>query len=292
MCHWREPYYCHPRVYQGLPNQLFHNNGNGTFTDVSEASGIRRSIGKGMGIAFGDFNGDNRIDVFVANDSLPNFLFENQGNGKFREVGVETGVAYLSRGTPVAGMGADFRDFDDDGFEDIAADAMYFDTFPLFRNRGKPSMFSDETESSGVAQATHQLTGWGMGLFDFDNDGHKDLFFATSHFPGSDPFVHARRDCQSRAAQQRQPVLRRCFRTGRTGLPADGALPGAAFADLRQRWPRGRRRIRHQWPGEAVPQCFAGRRPLDCHPPRRHEEQPAGPRRQGSNHFTKRSIQI
>jgi enediyne biosynthesis protein E4 len=184
-------FYCHPRVYKGLPNQLFHNNRDGTFTDVSESSGIRASVGKGMGVAFGDFDGDGLLDIFVANDSVPNFLFHNLGGGKFKETALETGVAYLSHGNAVAGMGADFRDFDDDGLEDIVLDAMYFDTFPLFHNRGKPAYYVDDTASSGLAIGTRNLTGWGMGMYDFDNDGYKDLFFATSHFPGSEPYVHS-----------------------------------------------------------------------------------------------------
>jgi hypothetical protein len=186
-----KPYYCHPRVYKPLPNQLFHNNRDGTFSDMSDASGVRGSLGKGMGLAFGDFNGDGRPDVFVANDSLPNFLFENLGNGKFKEVALETGVAYAFHGKAIAGMGADFRDLDDDGRDDIVLDGMYFDTFPLYRNLGKPKFFVDETASSGLAAATHPLTGWGLGIYDLDNDGHKDLFFATSHFPGSEPYTHS-----------------------------------------------------------------------------------------------------
>ena len=186
-----KPFYCHPRVYPPLPNQLFHNNHDGTFTDVSEPSGIRAHRGKGMGVAFGDFNNDGLPDIFVTNDSVPNFLFENLGNGKFKEVAVERGVAYAFHGNAVAGMGVDFRDFNNDGLDDIALDAMYFDTFPLYRNTGKPNYFVDETIASGLAFATRNLTGWGMGLFDFDNDGHKDLFFAASHFPGSEPHVHS-----------------------------------------------------------------------------------------------------
>jgi hypothetical protein len=182
-----KPFYCHPRVYAPLPNRLFHNNHDGTFTDVSESSGISRSLGKAMGVAFGDFNGDGLTDIFVSNDSVPNFLFENLGSGKFREVAIEKGVAYAFHGNAIAGMGADFRDFDDDGLEDIVLDGMYFDTFPLYRNLGKPKFFADETVSSGLAGATHELTGWGLGMFDLDNDGHKDLFFAASHFPGSGP---------------------------------------------------------------------------------------------------------
>jgi hypothetical protein len=180
-------FYCDPRVYRPLPNRLFHNDRNGVFSDVSESSGISRSPGKAMGVAFGDFNNDGLTDIFVANDSVPNFLFENLGGGKFKEVASEKGVAYAADGNAIAGMGADFRDFDDDGLEDIVLDGMYFNTFPLYRNLGKPSFFTDVTASSGVASPTYELTGWGLGMFDFDNDGCKDLFFATSHFPGSGP---------------------------------------------------------------------------------------------------------
>jgi hypothetical protein len=184
-------YYCHPRVYKGLPNRLFHNNHHGAFTDVSASSGIGDSVGKGMGVAFGDFNGDGLTDVFVANDSVPNFLFQNLGNGKFKEVALATGVAYNAPGNAVAGMGADFRDFNNDGLDDIALDAMYWDGFTLYRNRGSPNFFADATVSSGVVLATRNLTGWGMGMYDFDNDGYKDLFYAASHFPGSEPQVHS-----------------------------------------------------------------------------------------------------
>ena len=178
-------FYCHPRVYQPLPNRLFHNNHDGTFTDVPESSGISRSLGKAMGVAFGDFDGDGLPDIFVTNDSIPNFLFENLGNGRFREEALDRGVAYAFHSNAIGGMGADFRDFDDDGLEDIALDGMYFDTFPLNRNLGRTKSFSDETVPRGLAQATHELTGWGMGMFDFDDDGDKDLFFAASHFTGS-----------------------------------------------------------------------------------------------------------
>jgi len=140
-----------------------------------------------LAVAFGDFNGDGLTDVFVTNDSVPNFLFENLGNGKFKEVALEKGVAYAVHGNAIAGMGADFRDFDDDGLEDIVLDGMYFETFPLYRNVGPPRFFADETGSSRLASATQELTGWSLGMFDFDNDGRKDLFFAASHFPGSGP---------------------------------------------------------------------------------------------------------
>jgi hypothetical protein len=175
--------YCHPDNYQGLPNQLFHNNGDGTFTDVSVKSGIAKYIGKGMGVAFADFNQDGFTDVFVANDSVRNFLFQNQGDGTFKEIGLQAGVALADHGNAIAGMGVDFRDYNNDGLPDVVVTGMLNDTYLLFRNQGKALLFDDRTISSGLALATSQLTGWGMGMYDFDNDGFKDLFFANSHFP-------------------------------------------------------------------------------------------------------------
>ncbi len=170
--------YCSPDSYTGQPNMLFHNNGDGTFTDVSEASGIGKYVGKGMGVVFADYDGDGFTDVFVSNDTYRNFLFHNNGDGTFREVGTVTGVAYNENGKSIAGMGADFRDVDNDGRPDIFVVGMIGDTFPLFRNRGRD--FTDITASSGVSVATGRLTAWGAGIVDFDNDGWKDLFAACS----------------------------------------------------------------------------------------------------------------
>ncbi|MGC2658797.1 MAG: CRTAC1 family protein [Bryobacteraceae bacterium] len=172
----RVPSYCSPDKYQGLPNFLYHNNGDGTFTDASEASGIGRLIGKGMGVAFADYDGDGFPDVFIANDTFRNFLFHNNRDGTFSEQGVVAGVAFNQDGKSIAGMGADFRDTDNDGRPDIFVTGMLRDTFPLFRNRGK--FFEDVTNQTGVARASERLTGWGNGIFDFDNDGYKDLFVA------------------------------------------------------------------------------------------------------------------
>ena len=183
------PIYCHPNDYPGLVNQLFHNNHDGTFTDVSEASGIGRYVGKGMGVAFADFDGDGFTDIFVANDSVRSLLFRNQGDGTFKEIGLEAGVALREDGSPVAGMGADFRDFDNDGLPDLVVSDMLNDTFLLFRNLGKRSQFDDWGERSGIQAGTRQLTGWGLGMYDFDNDGWKDLFFALSHFPNLERFI-------------------------------------------------------------------------------------------------------
>jgi hypothetical protein len=172
-----QPDYCHPRLYHGLPDSLFHNNHDGTFTDVSQSSGIRKSIGKGMGIGVADFDGDGWPDLFVANDTTPNFLFHNRGNGTFSEIGVEAGVAYTDRGLAVSGMGVDAKDLDNDGRPDIFETALVGETMPFFRNLGE-NLFEDKTLVSTLAAATLSKTGWSNGAFDFNNDGWKDLFAA------------------------------------------------------------------------------------------------------------------
>jgi hypothetical protein len=182
-------FYCHPNAYRGLPNQLFHNNRDGTFTDVSRTSGIAQHIGKGMGVAFADFDGDGFTDVFVANDSVRNFLFRNRGDGTFQEMGLEAGVAFRQDGAAIAGMGADFRDFDNDGLPDLVVSGMINDGFQLFRNLGKRRLFDDVGQASGLLAGTRQMTGWSLGMYDFDNDGWKDLFFALSHFPALDRYL-------------------------------------------------------------------------------------------------------
>jgi len=171
--------YCHPRYYEGLPNQLYHNNGNGTFTDVSKSSGITASIGKGMGVAFLDYDLDGRLDIFVANDTVPNFLFHNEGGGHFREVGLRAGVAFNEDGRALSSMGVDARDIDNDGLEDVWVAANASETFPLFRNLGK-GLLMDITYPSGIGRQVMSATGWSNGIFDFNNDGHKDLFASCS----------------------------------------------------------------------------------------------------------------
>ena len=189
-CGTRErPFYCHPRAYEGLPGQLFHNNRNGTFTDVSLASGIGRHIGKGMGVSFGDIDGDGLTDIFVANDSVRNFLFRNRGEGTFQEIGLEAGVALRDDGFAIAGMGADFRDFDNDGKPDLVVSGILNDSFQLFRNLGGIKGFDDEAQRTGLAMGTRQFTGWGLGMYDFDNDGWKDLFFSLSHLSQLDRYL-------------------------------------------------------------------------------------------------------
>ena len=182
-------FYCHPRSYEGLPGQLYHNNHDGTFTDVSKASGIGRHIGKGMGVVFADMDGDGLMDIFVANDSVRGFLFHNQGKGKFEEIGLEAAVALREDGNPIAGMGADFRDFDNDGKPDLVVSGIINDSFLLFRNPNKGISFEDYAQRTGLLMATRQLTGWSLGMFDFDNDGWKDLFFGLSHLAELDQYL-------------------------------------------------------------------------------------------------------
>jgi len=167
--------YCSPDSYSGLPNLLFHNNGDGTFTDVSESSGILKHVGKGMGVAFADYDGDGFTDVFVANDTYRNFLFHNNGDGTFTETGIVSGVAYSESGKSVAGMGVDFRDVDNDGRPDIFMTDMFGEGFLLFRNLGN-GIFEDTTNASHIRGQAMRLTGWGTGIYDFDNDGWKDIF--------------------------------------------------------------------------------------------------------------------
>jgi hypothetical protein len=167
--------YCHPRNYKGLPNSLFRNNRDGTFTDVSQPSGIRAHVGKGMGLGIADFDGDGWTDIFVANDTEPNFLFHNLANGTFEEIGFVAGAAYPETGRALSGMGADARDLDDDGRPDIFHTALQSETMPVFHNMGNMS-FIEVTARAGVSSLSLSRSGWSNAIEDFNNDGRKDLF--------------------------------------------------------------------------------------------------------------------
>jgi hypothetical protein len=168
--------YCAPGNFKGTANILYRNNGDGTFTDVSAASHIDKYIGKGMGLAFADYDNDGFTDVFISNDTYQNFLLHNNGDGTFTDVALEAGVAYTADGGFVAGMGTDFRDLNNDSLPDIFHTAMFGNTFPLYKNTG--GQFEDVTEVSGMTAFSRRITAWGCGAFDFDNDGWKDLFTA------------------------------------------------------------------------------------------------------------------
>ena len=171
---------CTPALYKGEANILYHNNGDGTFTDVSAETGIGRHVGKGMSAAIADYDGDGFIDILVTNDREPNFLFHNAAGKKFTEVGVESAVALTQDGMAVSNMGADFRDLDNDGWPDVAIAALQGETFPLFFNSGR-GFFVESSYQAGIGYASRQMSGWSVGAYDFDNDGYKDLFTANSH---------------------------------------------------------------------------------------------------------------
>ncbi|MBV8867433.1 MAG: CRTAC1 family protein [Acidobacteriaceae bacterium] len=172
--------YCHPDNFKPVSDYLFHNNGDGTFTDVSARSHIAASPGKGLGVVFADFNNRGRLDISVANDSFPQFLFLNNGDGTFTENGVAAGVAFTDDGKTFAGMGTDAADVDDDGKPDIVTTALSNETYGYFHNLGN-GMFNYDTGVSRLGEITRPYGGWGMRVFDYDNDGSKDLFFANSH---------------------------------------------------------------------------------------------------------------
>lgn len=180
--------YCHPDSYRGQPPQLYRNRRDGTFVDVSSRAGVGDVIGKGMGLAVADFDGDGNQDVFVANDNSRNFLFRNRGNGSFREEGIPLGVAFNGDGRYISGMGADYRDFDGDGLPDIVMTGLKRETFEIFRNMGG-QYFEDVSAASNVLALSRRWSGWSCSLADFDNDGHRDFFTANGDLDigGSQP---------------------------------------------------------------------------------------------------------
>jgi enediyne biosynthesis protein E4 len=173
------PDYCHPKMYKPTPNQLFINNGDGTFRDASVEWGIRAHPGKGMGGAAADFNLDGKMDIFVANDKAFNWLFRNKG-GAFDEVGFDANVALREDGIFISGMGVDFRDLDNDGYPDIVVVALNNETFPIYRNTGKGN-FVEVTEESGMTLLSLPMAGYSPTIADFDNDGWKDIFVSRGH---------------------------------------------------------------------------------------------------------------
>lgn len=173
----RDRSYCHPDKYRAEPILLYHNNGDGTFADVTAQAGLSKVLGKGMGIAVADYDGDGLPDIFIANDNDRNLLMHNLGGGKLKEVGMEAGIAYNGDGRQISGMGADFRDFDGDGLPDILMTGLRGETFELFRNNGKGA-FEEASASSGLLALSQPWSGWSCGLVDLDNDGRLDVFIA------------------------------------------------------------------------------------------------------------------
>ncbi len=171
--------YCHPDVYDGLTSLLYRNNGDGTFADVSQSSGIAAHVGKGLGVVAADLDSDGWIDLYVANDSVRNLLFHNRGDGTFVEIGVGMGVAFDDAGRPQAGMGTAAGDFDGDGRLDLIVTNLDQEYNNLYRNTG--SLFVDVAYATGFAPPSLPLVGWGTEWFDMENDGDLDVLVVNGH---------------------------------------------------------------------------------------------------------------
>lgn len=212
-------HYCYPRSYDPWPSRLYRSNGDGTFTDISASSGIGKYPGKSFGVVATDINHDGLLDLFVANDSVPNFLFLNRGGNKFEEIGLEAGVAYSADGAARSGMGVDALDYDGDGREDLFVANISREQFSLYRNKGD-NTFDDAAGETGIGMATIMDSGWGLRFFDFDLDGRPDLILANGH---PDDLIEA----LSSTLHYRQPLL--LFRNTGRGFANVTAQGGSAF---------------------------------------------------------------
>jgi len=213
-------YYCIPRVFKPTPSLLFHNNGDGTFTEVSRGTDIAKALGKALGVVATDVNNDGLMDLFVANDTVQNFLFMNRGANKWEEVGLAAEVAFSANGQARSGMGVDAADFDGDGWQDLFVANVDQEMFSLYKNNGG-QFFSDVAAANGVAQATRLLSGWGLKFFDYDNDGHVDLFLANGH--PDDMVEH-----YSAQVKYKEPLL--LFRSDGKKLANVSTSAGAVFS--------------------------------------------------------------
>src|SRR6202034_3831017 len=175
-----KPGYCIPRLYKPMASWLFHNNGDGTFADVSKSSGIGKYLGKAWGVVATDINNDGRLDLFVANDTTANFLFANRGDGRFEEIGAPAGVAYSEAGRPRSGMGGDSADFNQDGWMDLFVANIDHEMYSLYQNNHDET-FDDRAGATSIASATRLMSGWGLKFFDYDNDGNLDLFLSNGN---------------------------------------------------------------------------------------------------------------
>lgn len=213
-------HYCYPKSYDPWPSRLYSNNGNGTFTDVSVSSGIGKYPGKSFGVVATDINNDGLLDLFVANDSVSNFLFLNKGGGKFDEIGLQAGVAYSADGAARSGMGVDAVDFDQDGFQDLFVANISREKYSLYRNKGD-NTFDDVAGATGIAMATIMETGWGIRFFDFDLDGWPDIIMANGH---PDDLI----ETIASSLHYKEPLL--LFHNTGHGFEDVSALGGSVFA--------------------------------------------------------------
>jgi hypothetical protein len=224
-----DPMYCPPGEFPAVSNILFHNRGDGTFEDVSAASGIAAKKGHGLGVAFADYDGDGFTDIFVANDVTNQFLFHNNGNGTFTETGLDSGTALTSEGKMLSGMGVVFQDYDNDGLLDLLVTQLPHQPYVAFHNDGKGTFSAQELEA-GFGAISGQSSGWGVGLEDFDNDGWKDAFIVQGHvFDNVEKY-------DSTLSYRELPLLalnhKGHFERAESGSLVPVAGRGAAFGDL------------------------------------------------------------
>jgi hypothetical protein len=215
-------FYCIPRVFKPTPSLLYRNNGDGSFTDVSAGTDIRRALGKALGVVATDVNDDGLMDLFVANDTVQNFLFINRGKGVWEENALAAEVGFSANGTPRSGMGVDAADFNGDGRQDLFVANVDQEMFSLYQNNGK-EFFTDVAAPHGVAQATRLLSGWGVKFFDYDNDGQVDLFLANGH---PDDMIES----YSQQVRYKEPLL--LFRHDGKKLVNVSAQAGPVFQKL------------------------------------------------------------
>jgi enediyne biosynthesis protein E4 len=224
-----EAMYCPPGEFGSTTSILYHNRGDGTFEDVSAASGISARPGHGLGVAFADYDGDGFTDIFVANDAIEQFLWHNNGNGTFTEVALNSGAALSSTGKKLSGMGVVFQDYDNDGLPDLIVTQLPHEPYVVFHNDGKGSFSAQELEA-GFGVLSGNVSGWGVGLEDFDNDGWKDVFIVQGHV-----FDNVR-SYDSSLSYLEPPLLafnrNGRFEKGDSGSELPVAGRGAAFGDL------------------------------------------------------------
>ena len=229
--HEKNEFYCNPATVVSVPHTLYRNLGNGKFEDVSVKSGFASATGKGMGIGIADFNGDNNLDVFIANDTIQNFLFLNRGNGTFEEASLLYGVAYNEAVAIVSGMGCDVKDYDNDGWVDVFYNNLQSQIFALFHNE-KGEYFEYVSPTTNVAALSRRFSGWSNGFIDYDNDGWKDIYSSNGHVD----YVGSPNPAQSDTMWQNQAG--KTFADVSASLGADftrlGYQRGSAFADLNE----------------------------------------------------------